>query len=103
MEGGFHWRADDPNVLRHRRADASVLAITRDPEQLSVDAGRIAFTPAGHAEGFGDAFRNLIRDVYSAIGGAPVAYPTFADGGRLVSLVHAIQESAQTGKAIDID
>jgi predicted dehydrogenase len=103
MDGGFHWQADDPNVLRHRRADASVLTITRDPEQLSVDAGRIAFTPAGHAEGFGDAFRNLIRDVYSAIGGSPVVYPTFADGQRLVSLVHAIQESAQTRKAIDID
>lgn len=103
MDGGFHWQADDPNILRHRRADASVLTVTRDPEQLSVDAGRIAFTPAGHAEGFGDAFRNLIRDVYSAIGGSPVAYPTFADGQRLVSLVHAIQESAQTRKAIDID
>ncbi|MGY3317250.1 Gfo/Idh/MocA family protein [Arthrobacter sp. TE12232] len=103
VDGGFHWQADDPNVLRHRRSDASVLTITRDPEQLSVDAGRIAFTPAGHAEGFGDAFRNLIRDVYSAIGGSGVAYPTFADGQRLVSLVHAIQESAQTRKAIDID
>jgi predicted dehydrogenase len=103
MDGGFHWQADDPNVLRHRRADASILTVTRDPEQLSADAGRIAFTPAGHAEGFGDAFRNLIRDVYSAIGGSPVAYPTFADGQRLVSLVHAIQESAQTRKAIDID
>jgi len=103
MDGGFHWQADDPNVLRHRRADASILTVTRDPEQLSANAGRIAFTPAGHAEGFGDAFRNLIRDVYSAIGGSPVAYPTFADGQRLVSLVHAIQESAQTRKAIDID
>ncbi|SDP79745.1 Predicted dehydrogenase [Arthrobacter sp. ok909] len=103
MDGGFHWQADDPNILQHRRSDASILTMTRDPEQLSADAGRIAFTPAGHAEGFGDAFRNLIRDVYSAIGGSPVTYPTFADGRRLVSLVHAIQESAQTRKAIDID
>ncbi|WP_079553597.1 Gfo/Idh/MocA family protein [Arthrobacter sp. 49Tsu3.1M3] len=102
-DGGFHWQADEPNVLRHRRSDASVLTITRDPERLSADAGRLAFTPAGHAEGFGDAFKNLIRDVYLAIGGTAVAYPTFADGRRLVSTVHAIQESAQTRKAITID
>lgn len=103
MDGGFHWQADEPNVLRQRRADASVVTVARDPEQLSADAGRNTFTPAGHAEGFGDAFRNLIRDVYSAIGGSPVTYPTFADGRRLVSLVHAIQESAHTRKAINID
>ncbi|MGZ3353676.1 MAG: Gfo/Idh/MocA family oxidoreductase, partial [Isosphaeraceae bacterium] len=103
MDGGFHWQADDPNILQHRRSDASILTITRDPEQLTADAGRIAFTPAGHAEGFGDAFRNLIRDVYLAIGGNAVAYPTFADGRRLVSIVQAIQESAQTRKAITLD
>jgi hypothetical protein len=31
-----------------------------------------------------------------------VDYPTWADGQRLVSMVHAIQESAQTRKAITI-
>ncbi|WP_426518855.1 Gfo/Idh/MocA family protein [Diaminobutyricibacter sp. McL0618] len=103
MDGGLHWRADQPNALKHRRSDASLVTITRDPERLSPEAGRLAFNPAGHAEGFGDAFRNLIGDVYAAIGGEERNYPTFEDGLRLATLVEAIQQSASTRKAVTID
>jgi len=103
MDGGLHWRADQPNVLQHRRSDASIVTITRDPERLSPEAGRLAYNPAGHAEGFGDAFRNLIGDVYAAIGGDVREYPTFEDGLRLATLVQAIQQSALTRKAVTID
>jgi predicted dehydrogenase len=103
MDGGLHWRADQPNTLQHRRSDASVVTITRDPGRLSPEAERLAHNPAGHAEGFGDAFRNLIGDVYAAIGGEDRNYPTFEEGLRLVTLVQAIQESALTRKAVHID
>ncbi len=103
MEGGLHWRADQPNSLQHRRSDASIVTITRDPERLSPEAGRLAYNPAGHAEGFGDAFRNLIGDVYAAIGGEERSYPTFEEGLRLATLVQAIQQSASTRKAVTID
>ena len=59
----------------------------RNPDAMSASAARLSFSPAGHAEGFGDAFRNLFRDVYSAIGGADVGYPTLVDGYRMVSIV----------------
>jgi predicted dehydrogenase len=63
----------------------------------------LSFSPAGHAEGFGDAFRNLFRDVYRAIGGADVSYPTLADGYHLVALVEAIQASASAREAVSVD
>jgi predicted dehydrogenase len=102
-DGGFGWRVDRPNEIVHRRADGSVVTIIRNPDAMAATAARLSFSPAGHAEGFGDAFRNLFRDVYSAIGGADVCYPTLADGYRMVSIVKAIQTSAQTRRAVSVD
>jgi predicted dehydrogenase len=102
-DGGFHWKVDRPNEIIHRRADGSVGTIIRNPAALAPAAARLSFAPAGHAEGFGDAFRNLFRDVYSAIGGADVCYPTLADGYRMVAIVEAIQTSARTRRAVSID
>ena len=102
-EGGFGWKVDRPNEIVHRRADGSVATIIRNPDALAPAAARLSFSPAGHAEGFGDAFRNLFRDVYSAIGGADVSYPTLHDGYRMVALVEAIQASARTRRAVSID
>src|SRR5689334_1711218 len=102
-QGGFRWKVDRPNEIVHRRADGSVAVMVRNPDALAPAAARLTFSPAGHAEGFGDAFRNLFRDVYSAIGGADVAYPTLADGYRMVNLVEAIQASAHARRAMTID
>jgi predicted dehydrogenase len=102
-DGGFGWRVDRPNEIVHRRADGSVVTIIRNPDAMAASAARLSFSPAGHAEGFGDAFRNLFRDVYSAIGGGDVCYPTLADGYRMVSIVKAIQTSAHTRRAVSVD
>ena len=102
-DGGFNWKVDRPNEIVHRRADGSVVTIIRNPGAMAASAARLSFSPAGHAEGFGDAFRNLFRDVYSAIGGADVCYPTLVDGYRMVAIVEAIQTSARTRRAISID
>ncbi len=102
-DGGFHWKVDRPNEIIHRRADGSVGTIIRNPDALAPAAARLSYSPAGHAEGFGDAFRNLFRDVYSAIGGADVCYPTLADGYRMVAIVEAIQTSARTRRGVGID
>jgi predicted dehydrogenase len=102
-DGGFGWRVDRPNEIVHRRADGSVVTIIRNPDAMAPSAARLSFSPAGHAEGFGDAFRNLFRDVYSAIGGADVRYPTLADGYRMVSIVKAIQTSAHNRRAVSVD
>jgi predicted dehydrogenase len=102
-DGGLGWKVDRPNEIVHRRADGSVVTIIRNPDAMAPSAARLSFSPAGHAEGFGDAFRNLFRDVYSAIGGADACYPTLADGYRMVAIVEAIQTSARTRRAVSID
>jgi predicted dehydrogenase len=107
-DGGLTWRVDQPDVLVERSVDGAVTTVRRDPDRLAGEAARLSFAPAGHGEGFADAFRNLIRDVYTAIGTdptatAPVSYPTVAEGHRLVTIVEAIQESALTRRAVSVD
>ena len=101
-DGGLDWRVDKPNQLVHRPPFGSVEIVDRDPPRLSVDAQHRSFAPAGHAEGFADAFRNLFRDVYTSIGGIPVPYPDFVDGFRVATLIDAIRASAELGTPIEV-
>ena len=54
----------------------------RSPDDLPADAAWMSRLPAGHAEGYVDAFRNVVYQAWSAMRGSDVAYPTFADGLR---------------------
>ena len=101
-DGGLDWRVDSPNQLIHRPPFGSVEIVDRDPPRLSLAAQHRSFAPAGHVEGFADAFRNLFRDVYTSISGIPVPYPDFADGFRVATLIDAIRESAEHGRPIEV-
>ena len=56
--------------------------------------------PAGHPEGYLDAFRNVIGAAWRAMQGEPVVYPTFADGCRGNALVDAAVESARLRRPV---
>ncbi len=43
--------------------------LMRDPSQFSPEQKRLAWLPAGHAEGWGDCFQAFVRDSYAAIRG----------------------------------
>ncbi len=89
--GGFTWDQEEPNVLLERAASGPARIVPKD-------AGPLARYPAGHAEGYGDAFRNVFADVYRAVAGdAHDPYPTFADGHRGVAIVEAAVRSAREG------
>jgi predicted dehydrogenase len=86
--GGFTWDQEEPNVLYVRSAEPTRIVMK--------DAGPLSRYPAGHAEGYGDAFRNLFAEVYSAVAGVPHdPFPTFEAGARGVALVEAAVRSAR--------
>jgi predicted dehydrogenase len=95
-KGGLTWDQEEPNTLLARAAAA--------PTRLLVKSGGpLARYPAGHAEGYGDAFRNVFAEVYKAIRGEPHApYPTFADGARGVAAVEAAVRSAREGRWVAV-
>lgn len=90
--GGFTWDQEAPNELLHRHAEAPTQIVVKDP---ATNGGRY---PAGHAEGYGDAFRAILREAYLAMAGEPHgAFPTFADGHRGMQILDATLRSSHDG------
>jgi predicted dehydrogenase len=94
--GGLTWDQEEPNALLVRHA--------AEPTQVVVKAeGPLARYPAGHAEGYGDAFRNVFAEVYKAVRGEPhEPFPSFADGLRGVQTVDAAVKSARNGAWVPV-
>jgi predicted dehydrogenase len=72
--------------------------VLRDPARLSPPAARYAILPAGHAQGYGDAFNAFVADTYAAVrgGAVPDGLPTFHDGLRAARITEAVLASART-------
>jgi predicted dehydrogenase len=87
---GLTWDQEAPTELLVRPADGPKQIVVKDPLANAESARRLSRYPAGHGEGYGQAFRNLFADVYDAIAGRPHApFPTFRDGHRGVAAVEA--------------
>ncbi|MFD5226726.1 Gfo/Idh/MocA family protein [Microbacterium sp. NPDC058342] len=69
--------------------------LLRDPQAAHPGVARFSRVPAGHAQGYQDAFNSFVADVYEAIrGGHADGLPTFADGLRAVALTEAVLRAA---------
>jgi predicted dehydrogenase len=97
------WQQEKPNELwigRHAQPNS---LLSRDPALLDPAARGYTHLPAGHPDGWSDAFRNLIADAYAWIRqGAtpktkPSALPTFADGYRNSLVIDAMLRSHAAG------
>jgi predicted dehydrogenase len=65
--------------------------VMRGPDTFSDAAAAYARLPAGHPQGYQDAFNAFVSDVYAAIGGQkPEGLPTFMDGLRAAVLTQAV-------------
>jgi predicted dehydrogenase len=95
-KGGLTWDQEEPNTLLARDAT--------EPARVVLKAdGPLARYPAGHAEGYGDAFRNVFANVYRAIRGEPHdPFPTFAEGLRGVETVEAAVRSARESRWVTV-
>ena len=102
-KASVRWLQERQNELWVGRFGQPSSVIGKDPSILSADAARYAHLPAGHQEGWADAFRNVIADAYQWIrDGAkaqarPAALATFADGYRSDLLVEAMLASHAAG------
>ncbi|HUK89595.1 MAG TPA: Gfo/Idh/MocA family oxidoreductase [Blastocatellia bacterium] len=101
------WEQERPNEMWIGRRDHANSVLLRDPSLLDEEVRRYARLPGGHNEGWADAFRNLMGNIYSAIldrtnsaskstsaSEAP-GFPTFEDGYRANCIVDAIVRSSQ--------
>jgi predicted dehydrogenase len=78
--------------------------ILRDPLLLSADAARLSRLPAGHPQGYQDAFNAFVADSYDAILGQTAdGLPTFSDGLRAVRITEAVLASARSGERVSLE
>jgi predicted dehydrogenase len=107
--GTLDWRQEEPNQLVHLSLDAPRQVLTRNSPGLSAAALAACRLPAGHPEGFIEAFANLYAGVAADLrcreaNGRPATraeadYPRLEDGVRGVRFIEEAVRSAAAGAA----
>jgi len=92
--GGFDWQQEQPNTFTERRFNEKIVR-DKSPDRLHADDRFTSGVPAGHPEGYIDAFRNVMAESWRAMQGEKVVYPDFADGARGLALVEAAVRSSK--------
>ena len=106
-EGGLDWTQEVPDRLRLMAADGSERLLHAGGTDLSARTRAHTQLPAGHPEGFIEAFANLYRNVAGTLrvrNGAGESgpfdddFPTVQDGARGVHFIEAAVESGRQGR-----
>lgn len=100
------WNSEQPEELWIGQRGAPNQVMLRDPSMMDAESAAYSNYPAGHAEGFPDAFKQLYRAIYADIRAgrrsAQPLYATFADGHRELLLCEAIARSHRTGAWVKV-
>ncbi|MDL9999933.1 Gfo/Idh/MocA family oxidoreductase [Variovorax sp. J22P240] len=103
--GTLEWRQERPSELVHLPHDGPKRIFTRGAPWLCEAAQRASRLPAGHPEGFIEAFANVYggvaADIRARLSGVPadplaVDYPHLEDGARGVRFIERTVASAQS-------
>jgi predicted dehydrogenase len=107
-EASLAWSQDYPDELWLGRRGRPNQILPRDPTLLDPESLHGSYLPAGHPEGWADALRNLMAEIYDFIraGKNPLhdrpTFPTFEDGLIENQLVEAILESDRRQSWVDV-
>jgi predicted dehydrogenase len=107
-KAGLEWHQMEPNTLQFKQPGQPLQLLRTGLPYMSDDAKAVTRLPAGHPEGFLEAFANIYRlaiaDIRRIELGAPPegGYPTVYDGLRGMQFITKAVESSQKA-AIWID
>ncbi|SKC61814.1 Predicted dehydrogenase [Ohtaekwangia koreensis] len=106
-KGGLEWRQMEPNTLVVKWLGRPMEIIRAGQSYLSDDAKAFTRTPAGHPEGYLEAFANIYRAFTKAVRdykpGKKINYtkydfPDVEDGVRGMNFVQTVVKSANSSK-----
>jgi predicted dehydrogenase len=97
----IQWDQEHSGGLWIGYRDKPNVRLARDPDLLDEPARRYANLPGGHDEGWADAFKNMMSNIYSFVAkrldperdADKIDFPTFQDGYRANCIVDAIVRS----------
>lgn len=102
--GSLLWHQEDPNHLVYDTLDGPRQVLTRGGPGLCEEAQRATRLPAGHPEGFLEAFANVYLGAAAHIRAGLEGrdhtpdYPTVEDGARGVHFIERVVESSRGGE-----
>lgn len=109
-KGALEWAQQEPNTLIFRPLEGPQQIYRAGHDYLHASASRLERTPAGHPEGFLEAFANLygnaLRTVAAHESGetpdpADLDFPTVQDGARGVHFIHTAVRSGKDSSWVD--
>jgi predicted dehydrogenase len=109
-KGALEWAQQEPNTLIFRPLEGPQQIYRAGHDYLHASASRLERTPAGHPEGFLEAFANLYGNALRTIaahesGEAPdpadLDFPTVQDGARGVHFIHTAVRSGHDSSWVD--
>jgi predicted dehydrogenase len=105
-KGGIEWAQQQPNELRWTPLGEPSRILTRGSPAMNAGGARTSRVPAGHTEGYIEAFAGLYSEIACHLlarrtGGDPgvAQFPTIADGLRGVIFIETVQASSAAGGA----
>lgn len=97
-KAGVCFNGEKPNQLWIGKRTGNNELIIKDPALVLPPSREIISYPGGHAEGFGDTFKQCFKRIYAYLLGGQqgeILFPTFADGVRELKISEAIVTSAK--------
>jgi len=107
-KGSLEWAQEDPNYLRLRTLERPLQIVSRGREAFDPAAGKYSRIPAGHPEGYFEAFANVYRAFCEALSRKKsgekttpeqLEYPSLFDGAQGVRFIEKCVDSANTGSS----
>ena len=100
-KGGLRWNQESPDNLYVTLLDGNTIVYSRGGSNLHIDAVNSTTAPAGHPEGYLEAFSNIYRGVFDTIQGnndscLAQLMPTISAGVQGMKFVQKCVESART-------
>lgn len=102
-EGSYEFNQEDPNSFWVGGLDQNSTVTSGSGGMRGSDSRRLTLLPAGHPQGYQDAFSVFMGDAYAAVQGErPSGLPTFADGYRAAVLTDAVIQSSASEQWVTV-
>jgi predicted dehydrogenase len=104
-KGGLDWRQEEPNLLVWSPLGDAPRSVRRGTAAMNAAGQRVNRIPAGHPEGYLEAFATIYAEVANAIvatrsgsvADPELTFPTIEDGFAGVAMVDAVLRSSAAG------
>jgi predicted dehydrogenase len=103
-KGTISWRQEDPNYLKVVYSGKPAMVLSRGRDQFAPRPESLVRIPAGHPEGYFEAFANIYLTFIKALvikaqggqpGGDDLDFPTASDGAQGVRFIEKCVESSK--------